>query len=158
MTELPRVGPLLHVVLYEPEKAGNVGNVARTCAVLGAELHLIRPFGFHLHDCEFRRAVMDYLEGVTLHEHANWTAYQASLPPDARVWAFSTHATTLHTRAGFRRGDHLLFGPESRGLPSWLREGLPTLRLPQPGGGRSLNLAVAAGIAAFEAGRQIEGW
>ena len=150
--------PLLHVVLFEPEKAGNVGNVARTCSVLGAELHLIRPFGFHLHDREFRRAVMDYMEGVTLREHASWTAFQASLPPEARVWAFSAHATTFHTRAGFRRGDYLLFGPESRGLPVWLREGLPTLKLPQPGGGRSLNLAVAAGIAAFEAGRQIEGW
>ncbi|GGL92937.1 putative tRNA (cytidine(34)-2'-O)-methyltransferase [Deinococcus aerolatus] len=150
--------PLLHVVLFEPEKAGNVGNVARTCAVLGATLHLIRPFGFHLHDREFRRAVMDYLEGVTLHEHVNWTAFQAALPPGARVFAFSTHATTLHTRAGFRRGDYLLFGPESRGLPVWLREGLSALKLPQPGAGRSLNLAVAAGAAAFEAGRQIEGW
>lgn len=150
--------PLLHVVLFEPEKAGNVGNVARTCAVLGAALHLIRPFGFHLHDREFRRAVMDYLEGVTLHEHVNWTAFQSGLEPQARVFAFSTHATTLHTRAGFRRGDYLLFGPESRGLPVWLRGGLTTLKLPQPGAGRSLNLAVAAGAAAFEAGRQIEGW
>ncbi len=151
-------GPLLHVVLFEPEKAGNVGNVARTCAVLGAELHLIRPFGFHLHDREFRRAVMDYLQGVTLHEHAGWTAFQDTLAPDARVFAFSTHATALHTRAGFQRGDYLCFGPESRGLPVWLREGLPALKLPQPGGGRSLNLAVAVGAAAFEAGRQIEGW
>ena len=73
-------GPLLHVVLFEPEKAGNVGNVARTCAVLGAELHLIRPFGFHLHDREFRRAVMDYLQGVTLHEHAGWTAFRPLWP------------------------------------------------------------------------------
>lgn len=150
--------PLLHVVLFEPEKAGNVGNVARTCSVLGAELHLIRPFGFHLHDREFRRAVMDYMEGVTLHEHASWTAFAATLPPTARVWAFSTHGTQLHTRAGFQRGDYLLFGPESRGLPVWLRDSLPRLKLPQPGGGRSLNLAVAAGVAAFEAGRQIEGW
>ncbi|WP_102125611.1 tRNA (cytidine(34)-2'-O)-methyltransferase [Deinococcus planocerae] len=150
--------PLLRVVLYEPEKAGNVGNVARTCAVLGAELHLIRPFGFHLHDREFRRAVMDYLEGVSLFEHANWSAFQAALPGEARVWAFSTHATTLYTRAGFRQGDYLCFGPESRGLPVWLREALPALKLPQPGGGRSLNLAVAVGAAAFEAGRQIEGW
>lgn len=151
-------GALLHVVLFEPEKAGNVGNVARTCAVLGAELHLIRPYGFRLHDREFRRAVMDYMQGVTLHEYANWTAFQVQLPAAARVFAFSTHATALYTGAGFRRGDYLLFGPESRGLPAWLRDALPKLKLPQPGGGRSLNLAVAAGIAAFEAGRQIEGW
>lgn len=148
----------MHLVLFEPEKAGNVGNVARTCSVLGAELHLIRPFGFRLHDREFRRAVMDYLEGVTRHEHASWTAFQASLPVGARVFAFSTHATELYTPAGFQQGDYLLFGPESRGLPAWLRDALPKLKLPQPGGGRSLNLAVAAGVAAFEAGRQIKGW
>ena len=101
---------------------------------------------------------MDYLQGVTLHEYAGWTDFQNQLPADARVFAFSTHATQLHTRADFVRGDYLLFGPESRGLPVWLRDALPKLKLPQPGGGRSLNLAVAAGAAAFEAGRQIEGW
>ncbi len=150
--------PLLRVVLFEPEKAGNVGSVARTCAVLGAELHLIRPFGFRLHDREFRRAVMDYAQSLTLREHPSWTAFQATLEAGERVFAFSTRADTLHTRAGFQRGDFLLFGPESRGLPDWLRAGLPGVRLPQPGGGRSLNLAVATGVAAFEAGRQIEGW
>lgn len=154
----PASSPLLHVVLFEPEKAGNVGNVARTCSVLGAALHLIRPYGFHLSDREFRRAVMDYLEGVELHQYGHWTEFQAALPDSARVWAFSTHAQQYHTRAGFQRGDYLLFGPESRGLPVWLREPLPALKLPQPGGGRSLNLSVAAGVAAFEAGRQIEGW
>ena len=150
--------PLLRVVLFEPEKAGNVGNIARTCAVLGAELHLIRPFGFRLADREFKRAGMDYLEGVTLHDHASWTAFQATLGVGSRVFAFSTHATQVYTRASFVRGDYLLFGPESRGLPVWLRDALPKLKLPQPGGGRSLNLSVAAGVAAFEAGRQIEGW
>ena len=150
--------PLLRVVLFEPEKAGNVGNIARTCAVLGAELHLIRPFGFRLADREFKRAGMYYLDGVTLHDHASWTAFHATLGAGSRVFAFSTHATQLFTRASFVRGDYLLFGPESRGLPVWLRDALPKLKLPQPGGGRSLNLSVAAGVAAFEAGRQIEGW
>ncbi|AWN22023.1 tRNA (cytidine(34)-2'-O)-methyltransferase [Deinococcus irradiatisoli] len=149
--------PLCHVVLYAPEKAGNVGNVARTCAVLGAELHLIRPYGFHLQDREFERAVMDYLAGVKLSEHASWTAFQETLKPGARVWAFSTHAQQLYTDVSFARGDYLLFGPESRGLPVWLREALPKLKLPQPGGGRSLNLAVAAGAAAFEVQRQVGG-
>ncbi len=127
--------PLCRVVLYSPEKAGNVGNVARTCAVLGAELHLIRPYGFHLQDREFARAVMDYLEGVTLHQHDSWTAFQGTLAAGARVWAFSTHATALYTDTAFARGDYLLFGPESRGLPIWLRGALPSLKLPMPGGG-----------------------
>ena len=150
--------PLLRVVLFEPEKAGNVGNVARTCAVLGADLHLIRPFGFHLHDREFRRAVMDYLEGVTLREHASWTAFQGTLEPGARVWAFSTHATELHTRAGFRRGDYLLFGPESRGLPPQVLETVPPaqrLRIPMRPDSRSLNLSNAVAVALFEGYRQL---
>ncbi|TSA83835.1 tRNA (cytidine(34)-2'-O)-methyltransferase [Deinococcus detaillensis] len=156
MTENPQLPvSLCHVVLYSPEKAGNVGNVARTCAVLGAELHLIRPYGFHLQDREFARAVMDYLEGVTLHQHDSWTAFQNTLSSAARVWAFSTHATDIYSDAQFVRGDYLLFGPESRGLPVWLRDALPKLKLPQPGGGRSLNLAVAAGAAAFEVQRQV---
>lgn len=150
--------PLLRVVLFEPEKAGNVGNVARTCALLGAELHLIRPYGFHLSDREFARSVMDYLTGVPLHEHAGWSAFQETLPTGARVWGLSVRGVRLHTQAEFRRGDCLLFGPESRGLPDWLLAGLQTVRLPQPGQGRSLNLAVAVGVAAFEVGRQVEGW
>ncbi|ADV68496.1 tRNA/rRNA methyltransferase (SpoU) [Deinococcus maricopensis DSM 21211] len=149
---------MLHLVLYTPEKAGNVGNVARTCAVLGAHLHLIRPYGFHLQDREFRRAVMDYLSGVTLHEHASWTHFQASLPAGAHVTAFSTRATHIHTTAPVSRGMYLLFGPESRGLPDWLLSGLQAARIPQPAGGRSLNLSVAAGIAAYEAARRLEGW
>lgn len=150
--------PLLHVVLFEPENAGNVGNVARSCAVLGAELHLIRPFGFHLHDREFQRAAMDYLRGVRLHEHASWTAFAASLPPTAHLHAFSARASTPHTAARFQRGDYLLFGPESRGLPGWLTAALPGVTIPHPAGGRSLNLAVAVGVGAFEAARQILGW
>lgn len=150
--------PLAHIVLFEPEKAGNVGNVARTCAVLGAELHLIRPYGFRLHDPEFRRAVMDYLKDVTVHEYINWTDFQKQLPRDARVWAFSAHAEQLYTRAGYQRSDYLVFGPESRGLPEWLLDGLSTLILPQPAGGRSLNMAVAVGVAAFEVGRQVYKW
>lgn len=121
--------PLCRVVLYAPEKAGNVGNIARTCAVLGAELHLIRPYGFHLSDREFQRAVMDYFEGVTLREHASWTAFHDNF--QGRVWAFTTRATQLYTSVQFERGDALLFGPESRGLPAWLRDALPGLKLPQ---------------------------
>lgn len=148
----------LHVVLFEPEKAGNVGNIARTCSVLGAELHLIRPYGFHLSDREFRRAGMDYLEGVTLHEYANWTAFQNGLPEHARVFGLSTKGQTVHTDADFQHGDYLVFGPESRGLPEWLRNGLFLLRLPQPGGGRSLNLSVAVGVTAFEASKKMGLW
>ncbi|AFZ66594.1 tRNA (cytidine(34)-2'-O)-methyltransferase [Deinococcus peraridilitoris] len=148
----------LHVVLFEPENGGNVGNVARTCAVLGAQLHLIRPFGFRLHDPQFRRAGMDYLRSVELLEYASWTVFQASLPPGARLFGFSARTEQRYTDVHYQPGDYLVFGPESRGLPDWLREMLQLVTLPMPGAGRSLNLAVAAGIGAYEAMRHIEGW
>lgn len=151
-------GASLHVVLFEPENAGNVGNIARTCAVLGASLHLVRPFGFRLHDPQFRRAGMDYLRSVHLREYANWTAFHESLSPDARLIGFSARAERPYTRVTYARGDHLVFGPESRGLPDWLRERLELVTFPMPGEGRSLNLAVAAGIGAYEAMRQIQRW
>lgn len=148
----------LHLVLFEPENGGNVGNVARTCAVLGAELHLIRPFGFRLHDPQFRRAGMDYLRAVALHEHANWTAFEENLPPGARCFGFSARTERRYTDVRYERGDYLVFGPESRGLPDWLRGRLELVTLPMPGAGRSLNLAVAAGVGAYEAMRQLQGW
>ena len=151
-------GAPLNVVLFEPENAGNVGNVARTCAVLGARLHLIRPFGFRLHDPQFHRAGMDYLRSVTLEEHANWTAFTATLPEGARLVGFSARTERRYTEVRYPRGVFLVFGPESRGLPDWLREQLELVTLPMPGEGRSLNLAVAAGIGAYEAARQIHGW
>ncbi|WP_027481829.1 tRNA (cytidine(34)-2'-O)-methyltransferase [Deinococcus pimensis] len=148
----------LNVVLFEPENAGNVGNVARTCAVLGARLHLVRPLGFRLHDPKFRRAALDYFDGVELVEHANWTALEETLPPGARTFGFSARTERPYTDVRYRPGDWLVFGPESRGLPGWLRERLDLVTLPMPGGGRSLNLAVAAGVAAYEASRQLHGW
>ncbi len=148
----------LHVVLFEPENAGNVGNVARTCAVLGAGLHLIRPFGFRLHDPQFKRAGMDYLRAVDLLEYASWTAFEASLPSEARPFGFTTKTGRAYTSVRYQAGDYLVFGPESRGLPEWLRARLTCVTLPMPGEGRSLNLAVAAGIGAYEAARQVLGW
>lgn len=148
----------LNVVLFEPENAGNVGNVARTCAVLGAELHLVRPFGFRLHDPQFKRAGMDYLRSVTLVEHADWEAFTATLPPGARLFGFTTKTDRRYTSVRYERGDYLVFGPESRGLPEWLRARLDLVTFPMPGEGRSLNLAVAAGIGAYEAMRQLQGW
>ena len=148
----------LHVVLFEPENGGNVGNVARTCAVLGASLHLIRPFGFRLHDPQFRRAGMDYLRGVELLEHANWTAFEATLPQGARLFGFTARTERRYTAVQYQFGDFLVFGPESAGLPEWLRARLELVTLPMPGAGRSLNLAVAAGVGAYEAMRQLQGW
>ena len=143
-------------MLYQPEIAGNAGSIARTCAALGATLHLVRPLGFRLDGPGVRRAGMDYLEGVTLVVHASWRAYRDA-QHDARVWALSGSGARAYSTVAFEPDDHLLFGPESLGLPSEILAAFPSVRIPMPGGGRSLNLAVAAGIVAYEAARQLTG-
>lgn len=154
---------IFNVVLFEPENAGNVGNIARTCAVVGATLHLIRPFGFSLRDTQFRRAGMDYLEEVTVVEHPDWISFRSSLadlPADpnqekARLYGFSSKVERSFWQVDYQTGDYLIFGPESRGLPQWIKAQLELITLPMPAGGRSLNLAVSVGIGLYEALRQI---
>ncbi|HEX2863419.1 MAG TPA: tRNA (cytidine(34)-2'-O)-methyltransferase, partial [Deinococcales bacterium] len=149
--------PLLQVALYQPEIAQNAGSVARTCAVLGARLHLIRPLGFQLAGAGVRRAGMDYLEGVDLRVHVSFAAFEQDIGPAARIFAASARGRTVYTAAGFEPGDVILLGPESVGLPEEILAAFPSVFLPMPGGGRSLNLAVSAGVLAFEAMRQISG-
>jgi tRNA (cytidine/uridine-2'-O-)-methyltransferase len=149
---------VLHVALFEPEIAGNVGNIARTCAVVGAPLHLIRPYGFRLTDASVRRAGMDYWEAVQLTQHASFAQFQAhfaSAFAAGRVFAFTTKATLCYSAVHYRLGDVLLFGPESRGLPEAVRALALPVRIPMQGGARSLNLAVSVGVGLYEAWRQL---
>ncbi len=148
---------MLHVALLEPEIAGNVGNIARTCVGAGAELHLIRPYGFRLSDEAVRRAGMDYWQDTRLTEHASYTAFNevfASAFSRNRVFAFTTKAQVGYSDVTYEPGDVLLFGPESRGLPEVVREACTQVRIPMQPGARSLNLAVSVGIGLYEAWRQ----
>jgi tRNA (cytidine/uridine-2'-O-)-methyltransferase len=149
----------LHVVLVEPEIAGNVGAIGRTCVAAGARLWLVRPLGFSLDDRHRRRAGLDYWEHLD-YRVVNALAEVADALGHDRLWSFTTKATRLHTEASYQPGDALIFGPESRGLrPNWLAA-QPTDRLvriairPEA---RSLNLGTAVAIGLFEALRQIGG-
>jgi tRNA (cytidine/uridine-2'-O-)-methyltransferase len=146
---------MLNIVLYQPEIPQNTGNIGRSCAVLGARLHLIRPFGFRLHDPQFRRAGMDYLEQIELVEHASWNNFCSSLDVSARVILTSGSGQTVYSRFEYQKDDYLVFGRESDGLPQEILESFTSVKIPMPGAGRSLNVAVSAGIIAFEAARQI---
>jgi tRNA (cytidine/uridine-2'-O-)-methyltransferase len=150
---------MLNIVLYQPEIPQNTGNVARTCATLGARLHLIRPFGFRLHDPQFRRAGMDYLDHVEIVEHAAWKNFLEGVPDPERLFLTSGHAGLPYTRITFQRDDYLVFGREADGLPPQILKTFTVLTVPMPGQGRGLNVAVAVGVVAFEAARQItNGW
>ena len=149
--------PRLNVVLLEPEIALNTGSIGRTCVAAGAMLWLVRPLGFHLDDRNVRRAGLDYWEHLTLKVVDRLDDVVAALGRE-RLWSFSTKGSRAYTDAGYRRGDALIFGPESRGLPArWLSEQAErVLRIPIRPEARSLNLANAVAVAVFEAVRQIE--
>lgn len=149
---------MLHVVLVEPEIAGNAGSVARTCLAAGAQLHLVRPLGFHLDDAKLRRAGMDYWREAEVKVHASFAALELALAPAfaaQRVFSLTTRGQTTYSSVGFEAGDVLLFGPESRGLPELVRERTKQLRIPMRPHSRSLNLAVSVGVVLYEVWRQL---
>jgi tRNA (cytidine/uridine-2'-O-)-methyltransferase len=149
---------MLHVVLFQPEIAPNTGNIGRMCAVTRSRLHLIHPLGFVINDRNLRRAGMDYWGALDVHEHANWPAFRASTQAPQRLWLFTTSAQTSFWDVQFAHGDGLVFGNEGSGAPAWLHEELRDTRLTIPHANRdlrSLNLSTAAGVACFEALRQL---
>ncbi|MEP6907863.1 MAG: tRNA (cytidine(34)-2'-O)-methyltransferase [Pseudoxanthomonas sp.] len=148
----------LDVLLYQPEIPPNTGNAIRLCANTGARLHLIKPLGFELEDKQLRRAGLDYHEYATLQVHASLDAALATIAP-RRLFALSTRGTQRYDQPRYQAGDALLFGPETRGLPADVLEGLPTgqrLRLPMRPDNRSLNLSNSIAVVVFEVWRQID--
>jgi tRNA (cytidine/uridine-2'-O-)-methyltransferase len=155
----PRLRPLdppLCLVLVEPEIPPNTGNIARTCAVTGCRLILVGPLGFFIEDKDLKRAGLDYWDKVFLARHASYPDYLLA-HPDARRHLFSGLGGRSLFETEFRPGDHLVFGSESRGLPPAVLEGGSGERvcIPMQGERRGLNLATAAGIATYEALRQL---
>ena len=104
---------MLNVVLYQPEIPPNTGNVIRLCANTGSRLHLVGPLGFTLDDARLRRAGLDYHEWATVRSYDDWSSYLEQ-NGKGRLWAFSTRGSHHYCEAGFRAGDTLLFGPETR--------------------------------------------
>jgi len=150
--------PILNIVLYQPEIPQNTGNIGRTCVAIGARLWLIRPLGFKVDDRSLKRAGMDYWQHLDWEVVDSWDEIRRRLPT-AQVWCLTKTATRLVWEATFQRGDILLFGSESRGLPASILQELPSrnLKLPMSDLVRSLNLASTANTVAYEAVRQFGG-
>ncbi|MCH8263448.1 MAG: tRNA (uridine(34)/cytosine(34)/5-carboxymethylaminomethyluridine(34)-2'-O)-methyltransferase TrmL [Proteobacteria bacterium] len=147
---------MIHVVLYEPEIPPNTGNIIRLCANTGAQLHLIHPLGFKLDDARLLRAGLDYHEWANVYEHNSLNAFIGTIKPE-KLYAISTRGKTLYAEAEYPDDVALLFGPETRGLPSALLNELPDgdiLRLPMLPDSRSLNLSNAAAILVYEVWKQ----
>lgn len=149
---------MFHVVLYEPEIPPNTGNIIRLCANTGARLHLIQPLGFRMEDRLLRRAGLDYGEWASVRVHTDLDTYLSVAPP-RRLFACSTRGSRSYASTAFASGDALLFGPETRGLPPKVLDGILEHRrlfIPMRPENRSLNLSNAVAVVLYEAWRQID--
>mgnify|MGYP001546963243 FL=1 len=150
---------MLHIVLFQPEIAPNTGNIGRMCALTRSRLHLIHPLGFVINDRNLRRAGMDYWKSLDVHEHADWAAFRASAHAPRRLWLLTTKTDRSFWDVTYADGDGLVFGNEGSGAPEWLHDEIGAeWRVTIPHANpelRSLNLSTAAGVACYEALRQV---
>ncbi len=149
---------LFHLVLMRPEIPQNVGNVIRLSVNCSVELHLIHPFGFIWDEKRIKRASLDYWDRARIYLHKDFDAYLARAKPKS-IYAFTTRGKQNHTEARYVAGAGLLFGNESSGLPWEELADVPMtkVKIPMASKGRSLNLANAVAVGAFEVWRQL-GW
>ena len=148
---------MFNIVLVEPEIPQNTGNIARTCAATGCDLHLVKPLGFEISDKYLKRAGLDYWHLVHVHIYENLEELFAKYP-NGRFYYFTTKARKRHSDAEYKAGDFLVFGKETKGLDEELLMSHPDecVRIPMIGEARSLNLSNAAAVAVDEALRQNE--
>lgn len=150
--------PMLEVVLVAPQIAANTGNIIRLCANVGARLHLVRPLGFALDDAALRRGGLDYHELADTQFWDTWGDCRAALGGERR-W-FATTTLVPHRRyddVDYREGDVVVFGCEATGLGEGFLAEFPAehrLHIPMRPSNRSLNLANAVSVVAYEAWRQ----
>jgi tRNA (cytidine/uridine-2'-O-)-methyltransferase len=147
----------MRLALHQPDQAGNVGTILRLAACLGVPVDVIEPCGFPWGDKALKRAGMDYAEIASVTRHPSWRDFEAKL--GGRLVLLTTAGDVRIDQAEFRGEDVLLLGSESRGVPAEVHgRAVLRVRIPQTVGTRSLNIAVAAGIALAEALRQTKDW
>jgi tRNA (cytidine/uridine-2'-O-)-methyltransferase len=151
------IHPTLHVVLVAPEIPPNTGSIARLCAATGTRLHLIRPLGFSLDDRYLKRAGLDYWPYVDVHVYDDWPQFrQRHL--NTPLHFFSARARRSYLTVRYGRGDALVFGSETKGLPAALLAAHATATYVIPISSphvRSLNLSNAVSVVVYEALRQL---
>ncbi len=149
----------LNIVLVEPEIPQNTGNIARTCAAIGAKLHLVKPLGFEISDKYVKRAGLDYWDKLDIEEHNNLDAFLEKYKPEENNMFFvTTKGKHCYSDVDYSKIDNifLLFGKETKGLPeSLLTKYIDNaIRIPMRKTLRSLNLSNSVAIVAYEVLRQ----
>lgn len=151
----------LNIVLVEPEIPQNTGNIARTCAAIGAKLHLVYPLGFSISEREVKRAGLDYWDKLDIEEHLNFDAFLNKYKPeDNNMFFVTTKGKHVYSDVDYSKMDEvfLLFGKETKGLPedTLLKYIDKTIRIPMRKTLRSLNLSNSVAIVAYDVFRQVD--
>ncbi len=146
---------MLHIALYQPEIPPNTGNIIRLCANSGAQLHLIHPLGFAPDDKKLRRAGLDYHEWARVLHYKNENEF-VEKNQHRRIFSCTTKTTNTYHQLRYQDEDMFLFGPETRGLPTSLRDKFECIRIPMLATSRSLNLSNSVAIILYEAWRQLD--
>ncbi|MDE5582257.1 MAG: tRNA (uridine(34)/cytosine(34)/5-carboxymethylaminomethyluridine(34)-2'-O)-methyltransferase TrmL [Ruminococcus sp.] len=145
----------LNIVLAEPRIPQNTGNIARTCAVTGAKLHLIRPLGFEITDKNLKRAGLDYWDKLDIYYYDGFSDFFGK-NPDGNFFYFTTKGKNVYSEKNYPDNSYLIFGREDKGLPEELLYKNPEkcVRIPMRNDIRSLNLSNSVAIAVYEVLRQ----
>ena len=146
-----------NIVLVEPEIPQNAGNIARTCAVTGSKLHLVRPLGFEVTDKQLKRAGLDYWHFLDITYYDSIQEVMDKFYKGDNFWFFSTKAKNIHSDVSYKDGDFLVFGKETKGLPESLLQAHydECVRLPMMDETRSLNLSNSVCVGVYEGLRQL---
>lgn len=150
----------MQIALFQPDIAGNVGTTLRTAACLGTPAHIIEPCGFPFSDQALKRAGMDYAARANVRRHADWASFRDwSVAAGRRIVLLTTSGAEALPDFRFSTDDVLLLGAESSGVPQHVHAAVDArVAIPMKADFRSLNVAVAAGIALAEALRQTKGF
>jgi len=151
----------LNIVLVEPEIPQNTGNIARTCAAIGAKLHLVYPLGFSVSEREVKRAGLDYWDKLEIEEHTSFSKFLEKYKPEENNMFFvTTKGKQVYSDVDFSKMDEVfaLFGKETKGLPEdvLMKYLDKTIRIPMRENLRSLNLSNSVAIVAYDIFRQCD--
>ena len=149
----------LNIVLVEPEIPQNTGNIARTCAAIGAKLHLVHPLGFSISEKQVKRAGLDYWDKVEIEEHSSFQAFlEKYKPEETNMYFVTTKGKHVYSEPNYKEMQEvfLLFGKETKGLPEDILQKYldKTIRIPMRETLRSLNLSNSVAIVAYDVLRQ----
>lgn len=150
----------INIVMVEPEIPQNTGNIARTCAITGAKLHLVKPLGFDISDKYLKRAGLDYWDKLEIEEHDSLQKFLEKYKPEEHnMFLASTKATHCYSDVDYSKYDEvfILYGKETKGLPEdFLQKYMKnTIRIPMRKVLRSLNLSNSVAIITYEILRQV---